>query len=234
MRAHAARARPLWRQVLIILYRRPSSSMSLNRELSRARRTRWKRCPDTVCVAPSAAKRTRLAITAWLKCSSVARRALRRASAPLDRKAKPWLCCSMSGKCSPCSPLPTDKLDAIGRLSPEGKTGMVGDGINDAPALARAEIGFAMGALGNDTAMETADVALMDDDLRKLPLFIRMSRAAHAVLIQNMVIALGIKAAFLALTLLGAGTMWMAVFADAGASLLVIGNGLRLLRARCG
>ncbi|CCD30215.1 Putative Heavy metal translocating P-type ATPase (fragment) [Candidatus Glomeribacter gigasporarum BEG34] len=91
-----------------------------------------------------------------------------------------------------------------------------------------------MGALGNDTAMETADVALMDDDLRKLPLFIRMSRAAHAVLIQNMVIALGIKAAFLALTLLGAGTMWMAVFADAGASLLVIGNGLRLLRARCG
>ncbi len=128
--------------------------------------------------------------------------------------------------------LPEDKLAAIERFSAGGKIGMAGDGINDAPALARADIGFAMGALGSDTAMETADVALMDDDLRKLPLFIRMSRATHAILIQNIVIALGIKAAFLILTLLGAGTMWMAVFADAGASLLVVGNGLRLLRAR--
>ncbi|MBB5213427.1 heavy metal translocating P-type ATPase [Parapusillimonas granuli] len=126
--------------------------------------------------------------------------------------------------------LPQDKLDAIVRYGAEGVTGMVGDGINDAPALARADIGFAMAAMGTDTAMETADVALMDDDLRKLPRFIALSRATHAVLVQNIVLALGIKAVFLALTVAGLGTMWMAVFADVGASLLVIGNSLRLLR----
>jgi Cd2+/Zn2+-exporting ATPase len=127
--------------------------------------------------------------------------------------------------------LPEDKLKAVEGLAAQGTTvGMVGDGINDAPALARADIGFAMGAMGTDTAIETADVALMDDDLRKIPLFIRLSRATHSVLVQNIALALGVKAVFLTLTLMGYGTMWMAVFADAGASLLVVGNGLRLLR----
>ncbi|MCP9757973.1 heavy metal translocating P-type ATPase [Aquitalea sp. S1-19] len=130
--------------------------------------------------------------------------------------------------------LPQDKLDAVAAYCALGVTGMVGDGINDAPALARADIGFAMGAAGTDTAIETADVALMDDDLAKLPAFIRLSRRCHAVLLQNIALALGIKAVFLLLTLAGMGTMWMAVFADMGASLLVIANGLRLLQKQVG
>lgn len=126
--------------------------------------------------------------------------------------------------------LPEDKLKAVEAFTAEGPVGMVGDGINDAPALARADIGFAMGAMGTGTAIETADVALMDDDLCKIPTFIRLSRATHAVLVQNIALALGIKAVFLVLTLMGLGSMWMAVFADVGASLLVVGNGLRLLK----
>ncbi len=127
--------------------------------------------------------------------------------------------------------LPEDKLKFVEAEAATGRTvGMVGDGINDSPALARADIGFAMGAAGTDTAIETADVALMDDDLRKIPAFIRLSRATARVLTQNIVLALGIKAVFLVLTFTGHATMWMAVFADMGASLLVVFNGLRLLR----
>jgi Zn2+/Cd2+-exporting ATPase len=125
--------------------------------------------------------------------------------------------------------LPEEKLGAVVELQGFGAVGMVGDGINDAPALARADIGFAMGAAGTAAALETADVALMDDDLRKLPDFIRLSRRTWQILVQNIAIALGVKALFLSLAALGMVTLWMAVFADMGSSLLVIFNGLRML-----
>ncbi|NVM91377.1 Cd2+/Zn2+-exporting ATPase [Variovorax sp. SG517] len=128
--------------------------------------------------------------------------------------------------------LPEEKLDAVKAMQQRyGAAAMTGDGINDAPALARADIGFAMGGAGTDTAMEAADVVIMNDDLRRIPETIRLSRRAHSVLWQNITLALGIKAVFFVLAVFGSATMWMAVFADMGASLLVVANGLRLMRA---
>ena len=127
--------------------------------------------------------------------------------------------------------LPEAKLDAIKEMQKRyGATGMTGDGINDAPALAQADIGFAMGGAGTDTAMEAADVVIMNDNLQRVAETVRLSKRTHAVLWQNITLALGIKSVFLVMAVVGTATMWMAVFADMGASLLVVGNGLRLLR----
>lgn len=127
--------------------------------------------------------------------------------------------------------LPDEKLRAIEEMiSRFGIVGMVGDGINDAPALARASIGIAMGTTGTDTALETADVAIMNDDLRKIGEFVRLGRATRRILWENIALAIGIKGFFLVLGAIGLASLWMAVLADMGASLLVIFNGRRLLR----
>lgn len=129
--------------------------------------------------------------------------------------------------------LPEDKVEAVERLKSRFKhVAMIGDGINDAPAMAAASFGIAMGAMGTDAAIETADIALMADDLSKIPWLIRHSRRTLQIIQQNIIFALGLKALFLILAIVGIASLWMAIAADTGASLLVVFNGLRLLRSR--
>lgn len=129
--------------------------------------------------------------------------------------------------------LPDHKTDAIKELlAQHGSAAMIGDGINDAPALAHATVGIAMGAMGSDTALETADIALMADDLSKLPYLIRLSRATLRTIYTNVTFSLVVKAVFLLLTLVGIANLWLAILADTGAALVVIAYGMRLLAFR--
>ena len=129
--------------------------------------------------------------------------------------------------------LPGDKQQAVTKLRTQyGSVGMVGDGINDAPAMASADLGIAMGGSGSAQAMETADIVLMADDILKLPFAIKLSEFANRLILQNIVFSVGSKLLVAVIALLGYAPLWLAVIADMGVSLLVTFNGLRVIRVR--
>lgn len=132
--------------------------------------------------------------------------------------------------------MPTDKVSIVERLLEEKNVGstlaFVGDGINDAPVLARADVGIAMGGLGSEAAIEAADVVLMDDKPSKIPLAIRIARRTINIAKQNVLFAIGVKIAVLILATFGIATMWMAVFADVGVTVLAVFNAMRALKIK--
>lgn len=131
--------------------------------------------------------------------------------------------------------LPQDKVSEVEHLIQEetsggGKVGFVGDGINDAPVLMRSDVGFAMGSLGSDAAIEAADIVIMDDDIRKIPKTVKIARRTMAIVKSNIAFALIVKAVILVLSAVGLASMWAAVFGDVGVSIICVLNSMRALR----